>query len=128
MRRALRVLAVAVLPACAGASVLSDLARDGTLSCRPALPFFCRNIHVGCAGRSRIATFDFTVTLDGKRARVQPASAGAETHTAPIEWAEDYAIVWLRPARDYLKITGEGTFSMRHYTRGTAYMSYGACR
>ena len=45
-----------------------------------------------------------------------------------IEWSQAEAIVWFRPTPDYLRITPDGSFSMRHYVRDNAYMTYGTCR
>ncbi|MDH3452825.1 MAG: hypothetical protein OEN20_10410, partial [Gammaproteobacteria bacterium] len=102
--------------------------RNGTVVCQPTLRYFCRNIHVGCSGRSNIATFAFVVTIENKRAWLQQAADESKARSGPIEWAEDYAIIWLHPTSDYVKITADGTYSYRHYSRGTAYMSYGTCR
>jgi hypothetical protein len=109
-------------------SVTAELARTGAVTCRPTLKHFCRNIHVGCSGRSSIATFTFVVTTQDGQARVQATPVAGEVRSGPIEWTDDYAIVWLRPTPDYIKVTADGNYSFRHYANGTAYMSYGNCR
>jgi len=116
-------------------SVTDELARNGTVTCQPTLDYFCRNIHVGCSGRSSIPTFTFDVTMNKDRASLtQKAAVETRTvpavRTGPASWADDngYVIVWLRPSMDYLKIVAGGSYSFRHYSGGTAYMSYGQCR
>lgn len=116
------------LPVAASESVTAELARTGAITCRPTLKHFCRNIHVGCSGRSSIATFTFVVTMQDGQARVRAAPVAGEVRSGPIEWTDDYAIVWLRPTPDYIKVTADGSYSFRHYANGTAYMSYGNCR
>ena len=132
------ILSMTALPVTtAGATepVTAEFARKGTVTCRPTLNYFCRNIHIGCSGRSNISTFIFDVTTNNDRASLKErASAESQIspprRSGPIDWADDYeyAIVWLHPTSDYLKIAADGTYSFRHYSRGTAYMSYGKCR
>ena len=115
-------------------SVTSALARTGTASCKPALAFFCRNIHVRCSGRSTIPTFAFDITINAGQAVLKPTGDNGEATMAPrsgpVEWANDqaYVIVWLRPRPGYLKIAADGRYIFRHYFRDTGYMSYGSCR
>jgi len=116
-------------------SVTDELARNGTVTCRPALHYFCRNIHVGCSGRSSIPTFTFDVTVTNDRASLKQttsieSSPATSPRSGPVSWADDngYAIVRLRPTPDYLKIVADGSYSFRHYSDGTGYMSYGKCR
>ncbi len=37
-------------------------------TCRPALPFFCRNIHVGCSGATTIPTSSIGISIRGATA------------------------------------------------------------
>jgi len=132
------LLSMAALPTASVAakeSVTDELARNATVTCQPALHYFCRNIHVGCSGRSSIPTFTFDVTVGNDRASLMQKTPvesppGPPPRSGPVSWADDngYAIVWLHPTPDYLKIVADGTYSFRHHSRGTAYMSYGSCR
>lgn len=112
----------------ASESVPATLARTGSITCRPALDYFCRNIHVGCSGRSAIATSDFVIRVHGQQARLEPVPDEFSVRGGPLEFAHDSAIVWLPPTLGYVKITADGTYSFRHYRQSAAYMSYGACR
>jgi hypothetical protein len=115
-------------------SVTAELARGGTARCEPALEFFCENIHVGCSGRSNLPAVAFDVSINADQAWLKQTSDHGEPTMAPrsgpIEWAADgdSVIVWLRPRPGYLKISSDGRYSFRQYSRGTATMSHGKCR
>jgi len=114
-------------------SVTATLARGGAARCEPALKFFCENIHVSCSGRSNIPAVAFDVTINADQAWLQQTPDRSDPPMAPrsgpIEWAADgdSVIVWLHPRPGYLKISSDGRYSFRHYSRGTATMSYGQC-
>ena len=40
-------------------------------ACKPTLPVFCRNIHVGCSGVTGIPTAAFEVAIAGASARLE---------------------------------------------------------
>jgi len=135
---ALVILSMTALPTATVAAqetVTDELARNGAVTCQPTLDHFCRNIHVGCSGRSSIPSFTFDVTISGDRASLKQKTPvespqGPPPRSGPVSWADGngYAIVWLRPTPDYLKIVADGSYIFRHYSGGTAYMSYGKCR
>ena len=91
------------------------------LSCVPALPFYCGNIHVGCVGRTRIETSAF-VTREGsvsfKDGTVWPVRAQAD---------DGATILWRRDSRDWIRVEADGRFSLRRYRKGQAMMTRGSC-
>jgi hypothetical protein len=131
------LLALAAPSALAGGdaagSLIETLTQRGTVTCRPALRYFCLNIHAGCSGRSTIAAAPFTVELKGDEASLSypdgKAPDAALPLSGPVKIAGDltYAIVWLRPSADYVRLEADGRYNVRIYVRGTAYMSRGVC-
>ncbi|MEM1299571.1 MAG: hypothetical protein AAGH68_09855 [Pseudomonadota bacterium] len=91
------------------------------LSCVPALPFYCGNIHVGCAGRTRVQTQAFTVS-DGD-VRFEDGGKWVIRETRD----RDARIFWREGARDWIRIEADGRFSLRRYIRGRAAMTRGRC-
>lgn len=115
-------------------SVTERISRTGRATCEPRLKYFCENIHIGCSGRSAIPTAAFTVVVNGDNALLERlVDSATPVSTGPpgaISWPEGgaYAIVRFPGAPGYLKISSDGTYSMRRYSSGTAYMAYGSCR
>ncbi len=127
--------ASAALAAAAGAeSVVATLARGGRVSCRPVLPYYCENIHIGCAGRTTISARPFTLAVEEDRVSLIYQARGSQTtdpvRAGRIAFADElsYAIVRLGPSADYVRINADGTYSFRLYLRGLGNMSYGSCR
>ncbi len=96
------------------------------MSCAPSLPQFCANIHVGCAGRSKLATSAFRITIRRNQSRVEFA-AGTGWPAVATQSGGDLI---LRPegGRDWIRIQPDGTFSQRIYRKGRALMTHGKCR
>ena len=117
----------------ASGSLIETLAQRGSVTCRPALRYFCLNIHAGCSGRSTIAAVPFSVEQNGDQASLSypegEAPDAALPSSGPLTVADDraYAIVRLRPAADYVRLEADGRYNIRIYVRGTAYMSRGEC-
>ena len=115
-------------------SAVETLMQRGTVACRPALSYFCGNIHAGCSGRSTIAATAFDLTVDGDAANLSyPAGRAPDTAlplSGPLVVPGDraYAIVWLRPSADYVRLEADGRYNIRIYVRGEAYMSRGMSR
>ncbi len=127
-------LSLVSLPSTKGsdASPLDDLADSGSITCKPAIKHFCRNIHAGCSGRSDIKAGPFVLSVTGETADLDFKTASPpESPTAGFVQAADdksYVLVRLRPDADYIRIEADGRYSFRLYRRGTAYMSRGTCR
>lgn len=108
------VLTLGGVPAAAG----------DALRCTPDLPVFCGNIHVSCAGRTRIRTSPFTAEL-------APGSVRFDDNTAwEVETREDGHKVLLqrRAALDWITIDRQrGTFAQRIYRGPKGLMTKGRC-
>lgn len=120
-----------LIPALTAAASLHAQTID--VVCRPALPFFCSNIHVACSGRTELKTFAFRLRADAGRGAIEsPADAAgilARYAGAQAHWGEDAPYVILRPREGagYIKLLPSGKYSFRHYVHGEALMSYGHC-
>lgn len=95
-------------------------------ACRPTLPVFCRNIHVGCSGVTEIPTASFAVAIAGGTAQLDFEGAGAPL-AGRVSGAGDL-VIRLEAGRDWIRIEEDGRFSHRTYRDGRPAMSYGTCR
>ena len=114
-----------VLPA-----VLAGEARDvpqipKTLTCMPAYPYFCANIHVGCAGRSRIPAPVLTLTRKDQALHIDVQDG--TTWQADATGSEDL-VIKLDAQNSYLRLASDGRYNIRIYRNGRAWMSHGRCR
>lgn len=113
-------------------TLTEKLLRSGVVACKPRVTHYCRNIHIGCSGRSRIETYPFVVTLDGRSARISDARPEGDQPVRPgrVEPARDleHIAVWLDPPPEAIKLNADGTYSYRIRWRGVDYNSYGRCR
>lgn len=96
------------------------------LDCQPALPFYCANIHVGCSGKSRLATAQITLLFH---------SNGVEVSMGSADWlaraSRHNGYIVLRPlegGRDWIRLQRNGQFSQRIYRFGGALMTRGKCK
>lgn len=117
----------------AAQSPIAKLAGSGEVSCQPALPFFCGNIHVSCSGPSSLQAVAFKLRATADRGEIEPesdpAGLGELYRGGSVEWASDKSYVLLRPARanGYIKMLADGSYSFRHYAQDAATMSRGHC-
>jgi len=115
-------------------SAISTLARTGAVACQPTLPYFCRNTHVSCSGRTAIRTFAFRLRANHRLASIEPESdpSGiAHLYTRlSADWdnAEGSVIVRPQGANGYLRLLADGRYSFRHYSQDGGTMSHGHCR
>jgi len=129
--------AVAGVAAAADAppGAVATLLKSGAVTCQPAMPLFCSNIHVSCAGPSSMRALPFTLKATRSVGAIDIAVADtaglrelyAEAH---VEWDADDGYVILRPrqASGYVKLLADGTYIVRHYTSPyAATMSRGRC-
>ena len=106
---------------------------DETLFCEPTLSYFCSNIHIGCAGQSTLRTWPFTISMIGNKGKMAPAIEQSTLIKAvrdgDIVRADDLdsLILFLKPGKDYVKVSTTGKFNFRHYTQRGALMTYGWC-
>lgn len=94
--------------------------------CQPTLETFCRNVHVGCAGRTGIKTKPFTVSVANGKACVMFSGQVEETCN-PVDPDADWVIRFGRSG-DWVRIDRARRFSHRIYRHGEAAMSYGRCQ
>lgn len=97
-----------------------------TMTCRPELPVFCRNVHVGCAGRTAIPARPFTLSLRAATATILFAGQPAPV-TGVVTGGGD-RVIRLDVGRDWIRLEPDGRFSHRIYRRAGAAMSFGVCR
>lgn len=140
MNAALRRVLACAFPLAAGLAHAGDAplaaalrARTIAVHCRPALPYFCANIHVSCSGRTELKTFAFELKAQSDRGRIESAadSAGARALyvNGRVDWGPEaaYVILRARGARGYIKLLADGRYSFRHYAQDTGLMSHGHC-
>lgn len=124
-------VAAALFAGPAGAGALAKLESTGAVTCLPALPFFCDNIHVGCAGRTTLRTFAFTLRMNAGRAWVDAdadtAGISEQYENARLDWDQDGVIFRPRATQGYIKLLDNGRYSFRHYARDLGTMSHGRC-
>lgn len=94
-------------------------ARAETLTCAPDLPFYCANLHVSCAGRSRLATRVLDIELSETRATIG-STAFNVTHDRDTR-------ILRSDAPGYIRIGPDGRFAERIYVKARALMSIGTC-
>lgn len=125
-------LGVAGAAAGAAQGPLATLRQDGEVSCRPAEPYFCENVHVRCAGRTVVRTFPFALrSAAGSVALVSEAAEFQQRYeNAGVQWDKDGTYVLLQPrgAPGYVKLFADGKYVFRHYLQGVGVMSLGHCR
>lgn len=115
-------------------SVVAKLAQAGEVSCQPAHPVFCANIHVSCALPSAIPTFAFKLRAKGESAFIESATDTAgivplyERGRAEWDAQDGSVIVWPREGPGYIKLAADGRYSFRYYGPQAATMSRGQCR
>jgi hypothetical protein len=98
------------------------LEADASTKCTPALPFYCENIHIGCAGRSKISTQGFTF-----REQSVVFENGTVWNVRPRE-DRKALILWRQDNDDWIRIEENNRFSLRRYDHGRALMMRGHCR
>lgn len=89
--------------------------------CAPALPVFCANVHVGCAGRTTRPTSGFLLG-DG----VIAFDDGA-VWTVTSETSGSGDVYRRTGAPDWIRVDPEGRFSQRVYLERGPVMAYGVC-
>jgi len=119
-----RVLALPVL----GIMFLTDATRAQNQSfvCTPTLSVFCRNIHVGCAGRTDIRTSPFIILMQGQVAELKFDNEPEARHG--VVWNENSIVIQFNDRKDWIRVASGGRFSHRIYQDNRAAMSYGVCR
>lgn len=96
-------------------------AEGANLTCTPALPVFCANVHVGCSGKTKLPTRGFRVEAD----RIA-FDEGDEWRV--VTAVTQSGVVYRRDAsRDWIRIGPDRRFSQRVYLERGPVMAYGVC-
>ena len=80
---------------------LTKFQESKLISCEPAEPFFCGNVHVSCAGKTQIPTFPFTLQVSSKESRLMPFSDqeffSVLYSNSQMQWGTDAPYVVINP-------------------------------
>jgi len=99
----------------------ASAASEPVYTCEPALPTYCQNIHLGCAGRTNRPTSDFQIAdggiafSDGARWRVSTN----RSHSG--------VVFRRRETNDWIRIDNDLRFSQRLYAPRGPLMAFGTC-
>ena len=101
------------------------------VDCQPALPFFCTNIHAGCAGRTEVAALPFKLNAVSGRGWIESSDADMRELYANgrADWESGETRVIVRPERGqgYIRLLADGRYVFRYYRGDAGIMSYGHC-
>lgn len=100
------------------------------LDCAPDLPHYCENIHVGCAGRSKIATGPFVLSFNDTGALHRKDTAPVRVSVTHSQHA---SVLRVPGTRDWIRVVrgdrlDQFDYTQRIYRGGRALMSRGTCR
>ena len=115
----------AAVPVLLAALLAAMPAAAETYRCDPALPFYCANIHIGCAGRSRRPGEAFVLRIDGELASARFVS-GQEVELSVHRDARA-AVLRDRTSPDWIRLSPDGTFVHRIQSLNPALMMRGRC-
>ena len=141
LRTHLQFVLASALAVSAGFAAGGDFSQTATslraqavaADCRPALPFFCTNIHVACSGRTEVRTFLFKLRANSGRGWIESKSDTSgirkSYENGSVDWGKDGRYVILRPQgrEGYIKLLANGEYSFRHYSQDVGIMSHGRC-
>lgn len=126
--RRLRLTFLRTITFCLGVAGLSaQPAKAEVYTCTPALPFYCANIHIGCAGRSTVPTSKFTLSFEASEAIASFADGTILRSRVVMSFAKKEGAIVLRDGRDWIRIESGGAYSQRIYRKGAALMTRGTC-
>ena len=116
-------------------NALSKLKNEVQVSCQPSQAFFCGNMHVSWAGRTNVATFPFTLNVQGKEVQMMATSDFGVFNQlyvgSRVEWGTDalYGVISPVGSTGYIKIFENGNYVFRYYPSQQAdgIMSLGKC-
>ena len=94
-------------------------------NCIPLYPVFCKNVHVGCAGRTSLPTLGFSITQKGEMGIIEFLDGSSVN--AKIMKIGGELIFRLLESQSWIRIEEDGRFSHRVYNDGTSAMSIGQC-
>ena len=104
------------------------------LTCVPEETVFCSNVHVNCAGRTKIPTTSFKMEFKSNVLAITAPPSFKEffdNYKLPkLQWDEEGNYVVLNPSdnKGYIKIAKDGRYVFRHYPNQLeGVMSIGKC-
>ena len=113
---------------------VAQLKSGKQLICIPEETVFCSNVHVNCAGRTKISTFTFKLQVNANALAFSVPPEFKEFtenyKVTKLEWDEEGNFVVLTPSdnKGYIKLTNDGRYVFRHYPRQQeGVMSIGKC-
>ena len=110
----------------------NELDLSKPLRCDPVPSYFCANIHIGCAGKTTIKTWSFTVQDYNGRTEANPLpDQTIPEHlitTGNYKVNESYLLLNFQHSKNYVKILSTGKFSYRLYYGNKVAMTYGWCQ
>ena len=113
---------------------VAQLKSGKQLICIPEETVFCSNVHVNCAGRTKISTFTFKLQVNANALAFSVPPEFKEFtenyKVTKLEWDEEGNFVVLIPSdnKGYIKLTNDGRYVFRHYPRQQeGVMSLGKC-
>ncbi|MBL8346840.1 MAG: hypothetical protein JNN03_15480 [Rubrivivax sp.] len=131
-------LAACGVAAAQPANLLSKLRSGGEVTCQPAHPVFCANVHVTCVGPTRVASFPFRLRANETSGAIEApedaapenaATMGALYERAGATWdaATESLILRPRDAQGYIRLHPDGRYTFRFYVGAAGVMSLGRC-
>ncbi len=108
----------------AGLMTAGAAVADG-VKCKPVLPYFCANMHIGCSGRTDLPAAGFSISFESSTARVVFESGAIWDVT--IEASDSGRVFRQLGSDNWIRIDTDGQFSLRVYSGAKALMSVGQC-
>jgi hypothetical protein len=116
------------------ADPIAQLKSGKQLICIPEETVFCSNVHVNCAGRTKIPTFTFKLQVKANALAFSVPNEFKEFtenyKVTKLEWDEQGEFIVITPSdnKGYIKLTNDGRYVFRHYPRQQeGVMSIGKC-
>jgi hypothetical protein len=113
---------------------IAQLKSGKQLICIPEETVFCSNVHVNCAGRTKIPTFTFKLQMKSNALAITVPPDFKEFtenyQSSKLEWDEQAKFLVIAPSdnKGYIKLTDDGRYVFRHYPRQQeGVMSIGKC-
>ena len=116
--------------------VLTKLQNQQPVSCQPTEAFFCGNMHVSCAGKTKVQTFAFQLKAAAQQGALLTSTDFHSYETlyasSRVAWGEDapYAVFSPAHVKGYIKVFASGNYVFRYYPSPgqDGIMSLGKCQ
>jgi hypothetical protein len=129
-------LALSMFHSAIASDVMTKLLGQQPLSCEPTEAFFCRNMHVSCAGKTKVATFAFELKAFAQQGTLTASNSFRVFEElyqdSQVTLGKDALYVIFTPNhfKGYLKLFSTGNYVFRYYPspEQDGIMSLGQCR